>query len=100
MVGPNLLTIDERKDQAIREKRPEFLHQVQRQSRPPRTIDVQKTDARIEPGAGAPRRAIGQQQAINERQKRIDGIERRPTIPARYRKGLTLLPNEGRNASK
>ena len=49
--GPELLTVDQGKHEAIRDQGAELLDQVERQARPTRTVGVQEPDVRVQPAA-------------------------------------------------
>ena len=73
----DLAAIEQRQRQPVRQHRPQFLHQIERQAWPARPVAMQEADGRIETDALGGAAAIVGQQRIEERKQRIDGIERR-----------------------
>ena len=64
-------------------KRAERLHQIQRQRRPAEPRLMVEPDERIEADGVADDRQVLGQQAVGEREQRVDRIARRPAVAVR-----------------
>ena len=66
VVGANLTAVDHAEHEPIRDRGPQFLHQVQRQGGPPRAERVQVAHLRVEANAFERSLAFGTEQRVAE----------------------------------
>ena len=85
--------VDERQHEAIRQRRAQLLHQIQRQRCAPRPVAVHKAHIRIQPDAFQRRRAVMRQQRIRHGERGVDPVPRRPSVSAVKMKNILLIQN-------
>ncbi|OPY75627.1 MAG: hypothetical protein A4E64_01868 [Syntrophorhabdus sp. PtaU1.Bin058] len=77
----NPLKVNQRKYQAVGDKWSEFLHQIERKTRSPRPVPVEKSHGRIESHCLQSGPYVMHEQCIDKGQQTIHIIKRRPPVP-------------------
>ena len=85
----NLLEIDQGKSQPVRQKRPEFLHQIEGEAGPAGTVPVEKSHRRVEPHRLQRRADVMDQKRVDEGEQGVDVVQGRPAVP--FLEGEVLL---------
>ena len=86
----DLLSIDQGKRQPVRQKRPEFLHQIEGEAGPAGPVPMKEAHRRVESHRFQSRTDIVNEERVYEREQCIDVIQRRPAVSFLERKILLL----------
>ena len=76
-LAADLPAVEKRERQPVGQDGTQLLHQVEREARASRPVAMQEADGRIEPDALRRAAAIVGQQRVEEREQRVDRVERR-----------------------